>query len=97
LLGLIVSRYCFGTLDEQAGIDAQSPTNQSEYHNGTNAKPTASARNASKTSSTTIFNAVASGQFIDAHTALRKNGEAFHLMSDNSASVGMALSGVLGH
>src|SRR6516162_11852293 len=61
LLGLIVSRYCFGTLDEQAGIDAQSPTNQSEYHNGTNAKPTASAGNASKTSATTIFNAVASG------------------------------------
>jgi hypothetical protein len=41
LLDPIVSSYCFGTLDEDARVDPQSPANQAEYHDRADAKPAA--------------------------------------------------------
>ena len=43
---------------------------------------------------TSILNALAFGQFIDAHSRTPQLGEAFYLMSDNSATVGRRPFGV---
>jgi hypothetical protein len=57
-LGLIVARDCFGSLDEDARIDAHGPANQAEYHDGPNPDPAAAPGNAAQ-SATPIFNSVA--------------------------------------
>src|SRR5262249_58786787 len=91
LLGLIAARDGFGALDENARIDADRPSNQTEYYDGADSKPAASPGKATQAAAAPIINSVTLWQLIDAHdVALRSKAFIFFRTVRPSSGGGLA-------
>jgi hypothetical protein len=96
LLGLTGFRQHVGALNEDARIDTQCPTDETEYDD--RADPDSAAARSGKAaapSTTPVFNSVALGQLIKPHDLPRHHaGSLFTSICDSSATVGTRPCGV---